>query len=275
MPLVSTCEMLVNAQAQGTAIGAFNIESLEMAQAVIDAAAEASRPVILQTTPSTLKYAHASTFAAIVSSIASMRDVQVAMHLDHGNSLELVGTALSAGYTSVMIDGSTLSLAENIAISKAAVALANGVPVEAELGSVGGKEDDHEAENAYTNPNDAAEFVAQTGVQSLAIAIGTAHGIYSGVPKLDMDRLVEIRKNVSIPLVLHGASGLPDEAIAACVKEGICKVNFATELRIAYTNGVRAYLQSNPDAYDPKAYGKAGYEQVRKLALDKIRLLAL
>jgi len=194
------------------------------------------------------------------------------MHLDHGSSLQLAMEAISAGYTSVMFDGSQLSLEENIRLTKEVVNDANGIPVEAELGSVGGKEDDHEAENAYTDPIEAEKFVEQTGVSSLAIAIGTAHGIYSGTPKLDIKRLTEIRKRVDIPLVLHGASGLSAEAIRACIKEGICKVNFATELRIAYSNGVKAYLHNHPDAYDPKAYGGAGYLEVKKTALEKMHI---
>jgi len=244
---------------------------MEMAQAVIAAAAEAKRPVILQTTPSTLRYASVSVFAAMAKALA--KDVDVAMHLDHGSSYELAVEALEAGYTSVMFDGSQLSFDENTAQSKKVKDAAKNIPVEAELGSVGGKEDDHEAENAYTNPEDAAKFVEITGVDSLAIAIGTAHGVYSGTPKLDIPRLVEIRKRVSVPLVLHGASGLSKEAVQACIQEGICKVNFATELRIAYSDGVKAYLQKNPNAYDPKTYGKAGYESVKQMVLEKLAML--
>ncbi|MCL2421809.1 MAG: class II fructose-bisphosphate aldolase, partial [Defluviitaleaceae bacterium] len=196
-------------------------------------------------------------------------------HLDHGSSYELAMSALAAGYSSIMFDGSLLSFEENAAATRKVVkaAEAKGITVEAELGSVGGKEDDHEAENEYTDPMQAAEFVDLTGIDSLAIAIGTAHGFYSGTPKLDIPRLTEIRKHVSIPLVLHGASGLSTEAVRACIKEGICKVNFATELRIAYSDGVKGYLSKNPDAYDPKTYGKAGYDSVKALALEKIAMV--
>ena len=273
MPLVSSCNMLKEAQASGIAVGAFNIENMEMAQAVIDTAGEVNLPVILQTTSSTLKYASAATFAAMVSALAKVSKVPIAMHLDHGNSFELAMEAIEGGYTSIMFDGSLLNFEENARITKNVVDAAGGIPVEAELGSVGGKEDDHEAENAYTDPAEAEKFVEMTGVSSLAIAIGTAHGIYSGTPKLDIRRLAEIRKRVSVPLVLHGASGLSAEAVRACVKEGICKVNFATELRIAYSNGVKAYLRDNPDAYDPKTYGKAGYRSVKEMVLEKLNML--
>jgi len=273
MPLVSPIEMLQNAQATQTAIGAFNIENMEMVQAVIDAAVLANAPIILQTTPSTLGYATPKIFAAMVAALAQDASIPIALHLDHGNSPELAMAAIQAGYTSVMYDGSPFELAENIAQTAQVVKFAGNIPVEGELGSVGGKEDDHEAENAYTNPAEAAEFVAKTGVGFLAIAIGTAHGIYSGTPVLDVKRLSEIRKQVDVPLVLHGASGLSAQAVRECVKEGICKVNFATELRQAYSHGVKAYLGKNPNAYDPKGYGKAGYDCVKELVLEKLEVL--
>jgi len=226
MPLVSPTQMLKNAQDQGYAIGAFNIENMEMAQAVIDAATAANTAVILQTTPSTLRYASPAVFAAMVSALAENASVQIAMHLDHGSSFELTQATIKAGYTSVMFDGSLLSFEENIRQTKQVVTAAGKIPVEAELGSVGGKEDDHEAENAYTKPEQAAEFVAETGASSLAVAIGTAHGVYKTAPRLDIQRLEEIRALVQVPLVLHGASGLSAEDLYNCVRAGICKVNF-------------------------------------------------
>jgi len=275
MSLVTTKTMLRDAQAAGIAIGAFNIENMEMARAVVDAAVEMKQPVILQTTPSTLRYAPISVFAAMAAALAKEASVPVAMHLDHGSSYDLAMEALEAGYSSVMFDGSPLSFEENAANTRKVVeaAAAKGISVEAELGSVGGKEDDHEAENDYTDPDKAEKFIALTGVDSLAIAIGTAHGIYSGTPRLDIPRLIEIKKRVSVPLVLHGASGLSAEAVQACIREGICKVNFATELRIAYSDGVKEYLSKNPDAYDPKTYGKAGYDKVKAMVLEKIAMI--
>jgi tagatose 1,6-diphosphate aldolase GatY/KbaY len=257
----------------GTVVGAFNIENMEMAKAVIDAANEANLPVMVQTTSSTLKYASPAVFAGMVAGLARASRVPVAIHLDHGNSLELAMECIGAGYTSVMFDGSQLSFEENIRITKMVVDAAGGIPVEAELGSVGGKEDGREADNRYTDPAEAEEFVARTGIHSLAVAIGTAHGVYSGTPVLDIPRLAEIRRRVDIPLVLHGASGLSAEVVRACIREGICKVNFATELRIAYSDGVKAYLQKRPDAYDPKAYGKAGYEAVKETVHGKLSML--
>ena len=230
MPLVTTTEFLKKAQEGHYAVGAFNVENLEMAQAVIQAATELNAPVIIQTTSSTVKYASLTVYRAIVAALAESSPVPIAMHLDHGSSYELCEQAVGAGYTSVMIDGSKLSFEENIAVSAktAAMAKERGIPTEAELGTVGGKEDDHvvlDADAMYTNPQKACEFVERTGVSSLAVAIGTAHGFYKGEPRLDFDRLAEIRRVVSVPLVLHGASGVPDEAVQKTIGLGICKVN--------------------------------------------------
>ena len=266
MALVTTREMLLDAQRRGYAVGAFNIENMEMAQAVIAAAQAQHAPVILQTTAGTLKYAGPGTYCAIAASLAAKAGVPVAMHLDHGDSYDLAARCLIAGYTSVMIDGSRLSFEDNIALTRRVTALAAlaGVPVEAELGTVGGKEDSlQEAGRQYTEPDKAAVFAKQAGISSLAVAIGTAHGVYKEKPRLDVERLKEIRRAVSIPLVLHGASGLTDEQVKACIKEGICKVNFATELRMAYTQGVTEALAQRP--FDPKAYGKAGRARVQAL----------
>jgi tagatose 1,6-diphosphate aldolase GatY/KbaY len=160
----------------------------------------------------------------------------------------------------------------NVALTRSVVQAANGLPVEAELGTVGGKEDDHEAKPQYTDPQEAAQFAVETGITSFAVAIGTAHGVYKGVPHLDIDRLEQIRKTVSIPLVLHGTSGVPHDQVRACIARGICKVNYATELRIAFTDGVRSALAVNPETYDPKKYLAAGREAVKQRALILIRL---
>ena len=175
-----------------------------------------------------------------------------------------------------MIDGSHNVFEENIAVTKAVADACrpSGIPVEAELGKVGGKEDDLDGGegNGYTDPLEAKEFVERTGVTSLAVAIGTAHGVYKGVPKLDLDRLAEIRKVVDIPLVLHGASGLSEEAVVESIKRGICKVNFATELRIAYTDGTKEFLAANPDAFDPKKYGKVAMEHVNEIVKTRMTM---
>jgi len=273
MALVSSREMLLKAQKEGYALGAFNVENMEMVQAVIEAAEEMRSPVMIQTTSGTLKYATPAMYASMVRAMAEKASVPVCMHLDHGDSVETAKKCMEAGYTSLMIDGSKLDFEANIAITREVVEMAGDLPIEAELGTVGGKEDGHSAEAQYTEPDKAAEFVKRTGISSLAVAIGTAHGIYKGEPKLDINRLAEIRKVVDIPLVLHGTSGVPEDAVRACIKEGICKVNYATDLRIAYTNGVRALLAEKPDAYDPKAFGKVGRTEVKKVVCDRIRLV--
>ncbi len=268
MPLVTTEQMLRDAQRGGYAVGAFNMENMEMAQAIVAAAEAARSPVILQTTPSTVRYGSLALYRAIAGALADGVSVPVAVHLDHGDTFDLAARAVEAGYTSVMIDGSTKPYEENIALARRVMemARARGIPVEAELGKVGGKEDDHVAEgNAYTDPGDAADFVRHTGIASLAVAIGTAHGVYAVKPRLDIDRLAQIRAAVDVPLVLHGASGLTAEDVRACVARGICKVNFATELRIAYTEGVCAAFAEAPDITDPKAYGKVGRARVGSL----------
>lgn len=276
MPLVTTREMLLRAQAGHYAVGAFNVENMEMVMAVVQAAEESRAPVIMQTTPSTVKYAGLDYYLAMAKAAAERATVPVAMHLDHGDSFELAMQALRTGYTSIMIDGSHDSFEDNIALTRRVTEACapSGVPVEAELGKVGGKEDDLEGGdgNPFTDPQQAKEFVERTGVDSLAVAIGTAHGLYKGVPKLDFDRLSAIRELVSIPLVLHGASGVPDEAVRESIRRGICKVNFATELRIAFSDGVKKYLAEDPDAFDPKKYCKVGRAGVVALVKEKIAL---
>lgn len=271
--LVTAKQLMLDAQKGGYAIGAFNVENMEMVQAVVAAAEELRSPVIIQTTPSTLKYASPEMFYANVAAAAKAASVPVVMHLDHGSSFQLAMQAFRAGYTSIMIDGSHSSYEDNIAVTKAVVDACHpaGVPVEAELGKVGGKEDDLDGgDGGYTVPSEAADFVAKTGVDSLAVAIGTAHGVYKGTPKLDVERLSQIREVVSIPLVLHGTSGVPDDAVRECIRRGICKVNYATDLRIAFSTGLKEYLAKDPDAFDPKKYNALGREKVKEYVMSKI-----
>ncbi len=276
MSFVTSEKMLLDAQKGGYAVGAFNVENMEMVMAVIAAAEELRAPLMLQTTPSTIKYAGLDMYLANVKAAAERASVPVCLHLDHGDSFDLAMRALRTGYTSIMIDGSHNVFEENIVVTKAVADACrpSGIPVEAELGKVGGKEDDLDGGegNGYTDPLEAKEFVERTGVTSLAVAIGTAHGVYKGVPKLDLDRLAEIRKVVDIPLVLHGASGLSEEAVVESIKRGICKVNFATELRIAYTDGVKEFLAANPDAFDPKKYGKVAMEHVKAIVETRMKM---
>lgn len=275
MALRSTKELLLDAQKNGYAVCAFNAENMEMCMAIIRTAERLSAPVIIQTTPSTLSYAEPEIFAAMVKAMARKCKTPVALHLDHGNSYELALRCADAGYSSVMIDGSKLPFDENVCLAKRVVAhcSAAGIPVEAELGTVGGKEDSLHCDGpVYTEPADAARFVEQTNIDALAVAIGTAHGIYKGTPHLDLERLSEIREVVQIPLVLHGTSGVPAETVRECIRRGICKVNYATDLRIAYTDGIRAYLQQNPEAFDPKKHGAAGMEKVSACVESRILL---
>jgi len=273
MPLVTSEKMLLDAQKNGYAVGAFNAENMEMVKAIIAAAEELKAPVMIQTTPSTVKYGTLETFVAIVAAEAKKASVPVCLHLDHGSSFDLAVRAIKEGYTSIMIDGSKLSFEDNIEVSKRVVDVArpNGLPVEAELGKVGGKEDDLVAvADTNTDPEEARIFVEKTGIQSLAVAIGTAHGFYVGTPVLDKERLSEIRKVVDIPLVLHGASGLSDEDVQDCVKRGICKVNFATELRVAYTDAGKKLLAEKPDTFDPKKLGEVGMAAVKELVKSRM-----
>ncbi len=272
MSFTDTREILLKAQAGGYAVGAFNVENLEMIQAVISAAEKENSPVIIQTTPGTLKYAPPEAFAGGVRALAAGAAVPVALHLDHGNSYELTERCRNAGYSSLMIDGSLLPFEENVALSASVVKASSPLPVEAELGTVGGKEDTHSAEILYTDPALAEEFAARTGISSFAPAIGTSHGVYKAEPKLNLALLDEIRSRVSVPLVLHGTSGVPDETVRECIARGICKVNYATELRITFSAAVRRALSEMPDAFDPKKYLGEGRKAVEEKVAHLIRV---
>lgn len=272
MPLTTTVSMLRKAQEQGFAVGAFNVENMEMAQAIISAAEELRAPVILQTTPSTVRYAGTGMYAAMVAALAQEATVPVAMHLDHGDSFALCAQALRSGYTSVMIDGSKLPLEENIALTYkvSEMCAAVGVPVEGEIGRVGGKEDDLESDGGYTIPEEAVRFEKESGLFSMAVGVGTAHGFYKEKPQLNKELITTLRGMLQAPMVLHGASGLSDEDVKDCIRRGICKVNFATELRAAYTEGVKAVLAENPKTFDPKAYGKEVRQRVKALVMERM-----
>ena len=266
-------EMIKKAQAGGYAVPAFNCENLEMVQAIIAAAQETNSPVLLQTTPSTVKYLTLRQAYAMVKAEADAASVPVALHLDHCESYEGVCAALDAGYSSVMIDASKLPFEENIALTKktADEAKSRGVTVEAELGTVGGKEDSRSSSIAYTDPDQALDFYKRTGVDIFAVAIGTAHGFYKGEPKLDFALLEKLASIIDAPLVLHGGSGIPDEMIRRTIELGICKVNFATELRAAMTAAVREALRDEK-IIDPKKFLAPGREAVKNLCIHKIKL---
>ena len=268
----TTKELLRRASDGGYAVGAFNAENAEFVWAII-AAAEAMRaPVIIQTTPGTLRYLGPEYFAGMVRRAADEAPVPVALHLDHGSGRDIAERCIACGYSSIMIDGSALPYEKNVALSREVCILAAGdIPVEGELGVIGGKEDDTRADRArYADPEQAADFARRTGVSSLAIAVGTAHGFYKTDPVLDLDIITRTKKLVDIPLVLHGASGLSDETVSHAVSLGMAKVNFATELRDVYTKAVLQYLNANPDTIDPKKFGEPARAAVKELVKHKI-----
>ena len=269
--LVTSKELLLKAQEGGYAVGAFNVENMEMVQAVLEAAEELNSPVIMQTTPSTVKYAGLDYYLANVEAAAKRTKVPVVMHLDHGNSFELAMQAYSTGYTSIMIDGSHESFEDNIAVSKAVADACHPgkVPVEAELGKVGGKEDDLDGgdDNPYTDPQEAKEFVERTGCDSLAVAVGNVHGVYSAEPKIRFDIIEEVHKEVSVPLVLHGASGIGDEDIKKAIKCGIAKINIHTELCQAAMEAINEHKDEPFLAVE-----RAVREAVKERAMYKIKL---
>ena len=271
--LVSTKEMLLAARDGGYAVGAFNAENMEMIVAVLAAAEELRAPVILQATPLMMRFASAALYAAMTKAAMEKITVPVALHLDHGDSYDVAVQSLRAGYTSLMLDGSRLPYGENAALTRRVVELAApcGIPVEAELGAVGGTEDGLSGKASGTDPDQAADFLARTGADFLAVGIGTAHGVYRAQPQLDLERLEAIRGCVDVPLVLHGASGLTEEDIQACVARGICKINFATELRLAYSGGIKDLLAEKPGTFDPKELGRAAMARVKAAAMGSIR----
>lgn len=274
MPLVTTKQLLLHAKEHRYAVCAFNVENMEMVQAVIEAAEESHAPVIIQTSANTAKYASMDMYAAMVEAALKNASVPVALHLDHGDGMDLAMKAIRAGYTSVMIDASKKPFEENVQQTKAVVDISRpvGVSVEAELGNVGGKPDDPQyGADGYTKPEEAKEFVKRSGVDALAVAIGTAHGVYRGEPNLDLSLLEELRDTVSVPLVLHGASGLSERDVQQCIEKGISKINYATELRIGFTEAVKEYFTLDTDFVDPKKFTGYARGKVKEIAKEKIR----
>jgi fructose-bisphosphate aldolase class II len=300
MPLVSSREILIPAREQGYAVGAFNTSNMEISQAIFEAASELSSPVIVATSESAIKYAGFANLYDMVKHMADYFGVTAALHLDHGKDLEIAVKCIRHGWTSVMIDASKQEYEGNVAATSAVVEIARiaGVPVEAELGRLAGVEDlvsVDERDAALTDPAQAAEFVERTGCDFLAVAIGTSHGAYKfkGEPRLELDRLDEIAGAVEIPLVLHGASsvpvdvletaakygaklpgakGVPEDAIRDAVKKGISKINIDTDLRLAFTGGVRKVLTESPEVFDPRKILGVGRDAIKDVVTRKIRL---
>lgn len=275
--ILSTREMLKKAQEEGYAVPAFNIHNLETLQVVVDTANELKSPVILAGTPSTIEYAEGENLVSLAQVAAQKYAIPIAIHLDHFEDPKAIKHYIDIGFKSAMIDASRKKYEENVEIVKEIVKYAHryDATVEAELGRLGGHEDDlvvDEKDAMYTNPEQARDFVEKTGIDSLAVAIGTAHGLYKGKPKLDFDRLKEIREKVDVPLVLHGASDVPDELVKKAISLGICKVNVATDLKIPFSNAVKEYFKENPDANDPRKYMEPGKEAMKKIVAHKIKV---
>jgi fructose-bisphosphate aldolase class II len=290
---------MVPARKNGYAIGAFNVQNLESMSAIAEAATEEKSPVIMQITPSVIKYAGLAYISNLVKTAAQLAPVPIAMHLDHGGDFETAAKCIDAGFTSVMIDGSFLKFEENVALTKRVVSIAHpkGVSVEAELGKLAGVEERsvEEKEAILTDPETAVEFVEKTGVDTLAVAIGTSHGAYKfkSEAKLDLERLKVISEKISIPLVLHGASsvpqwivekankygaelsgakGIPEEQIKKAISLGIAKINIDTDLRLAFTATVREVLTNSPKNFDPRKILGPAKDAMKEVAKGKMQL---
>ena len=277
MDIVSTKGMLLDAMKNKYAVPAFNIHNLETMQAVLEGAWEMKSPVIIATTPGTVNYAGMDYLVAMVKVGAKRYNIPIALHLDHCPDVDFLKECILAGYKSVMIDASMEDYEDNIKITKDVVEFAHryGVTVEAELGRVGGQEDEikvDEKDTMLTNPEGALDFVERTKVDSLAVAIGTAHGVYKLEPKLDFERLKKMSKIIDIPLVLHGASGVPSESVEKAIEYGICKVNIATELKLPFAEEIKRFFNENPTANDPRKYLTPAKEAAKKVVIDKIRV---
>jgi fructose-bisphosphate aldolase class II len=297
--LVTNKDLMSPAMQNAYAVGAFNISNLESLLAVVEAAAEERSPVIVAVTPSSIKYAGLVYIGKMVKATTESAPVLMSLHLDHGKDVETVKKCIDAGFTSIMIDGSHLKFEENVALTKRAIDLARpkGVSVEAELGKLAGVEEStvEEKEAVLTDPYAAEEFVERTGVDALAVAIGTSHGAYKfkGEPKLDFERLKLIREKVSVLLVLHGASsvpsgiiekaakygaelggakGIPEEHIQKAISLGITKINIDTDLRLAFTAATREFLVKSPKVFDPRKILGSSKEAMKEIVKGKMRL---
>ncbi|EHK83109.1 class II fructose-bisphosphate aldolase [Saccharomonospora azurea] len=260
MPLVTPHTALRTAHGQRRGLAAFNVIQLEHAEAYATAAETAGRTIVLQISQNAVRYHGAlAPLAKAVIAVAEASTAPLVLHLDHADDRALVREALELGFTSVMFDGSALPYDENVASTAEVVAEAHaaGVAVEAELGEVGGKDGVH-APGVRTDPKEAVAFVRDTGVDSLAVAVGSSHAMTERTASLDLGRIAELREALDVPLVLHGSSGVPDETLTAAVRTGMTKINIATHLNHAFTDAVRAYLAQRPDVVDPRKYLGAG-----------------
>jgi fructose-bisphosphate aldolase class II len=279
MPLVSMKEMLEKGKEQGYAVGQFNLNNMEYAQAILQAAEEEQSPVILGVSEGAAKYMGG--YKVVTAMVKALMEeygttVPVAIHLDHGSSFEQCARAIQAGFTSVMIDASAMPLEDNIALTKKVVELAhiNGVSVEAELGRVGGQEDDlivDDAEAAYAIPAECEQLVKETNVDCFAPALGSVHGPYKGEPNLGFDRMEEVMNLTNIPLVLHGGTGIPTKDIQRAISLGSAKINVNTENQMAQAKVIRTVLAEQPEQYDPRKYMGPGREAIKETVIGKMR----
>lgn len=277
MALVSSTPLLQAAKEGGYCIGAFNVHTLEMLQAVVEAAEETRSPLIIQSTVGTVKHLGPDYIAAAATVAANRSSVPIALHLDHCSDFGTIMQCIRAGYTSVMIDASHDPFEKNVEQTRKVVEAASavGVNVEAELGRVGGVEDDivvDERDALLADPDECAKFVELTGVHTLAPAIGTAHGIYKGDPNIDFDRIGRIAAKVSVPLVLHGGSGIPEDQVRRAVSLDMSKMNVATELRIVFSDAIKEVFAKNPEENDPRKYMVPAKQALKAAAIEKMRL---
>ncbi|BDF67664.1 fructose-1,6-bisphosphate aldolase, class II [Oscillospiraceae bacterium] len=301
MPLVTSAEMFKKAYEGGYAIGAFNVNNMEIVQGITEAAAEVRAPIILQASAGARKYAKAVYLRKLVEAAVEDTGLPIVLHLDHGANFEVCKDCIDGGFTSVMIDASSKPFTENIALTKKVVEYAHdhGVVVEAELGALAGVEDDVQVsaeDSHYTRPEEVEEFVSKSGCDSLAIAIGTSHGAYKfkpgTKPQLRFDILEEVSKRLpGFPIVLHGASsvpqnfvkiindhggkmpgaiGVPEEQLRQAARMAVCKINIDSDLRLAMTAGIREHFDAHPDHFDPRQYMGDGRNYIKELVKDKI-----
>ncbi len=303
MPLVTTTEMFKKAYNGGYAVGAFNVNNMEIVQGITEAAGELKSPVILQVSKGARAYANHTYLVKLVeAAVAENPEIPIALHLDHGDTFELCKSCIDGGFTSVMIDGSHHDFATNIELTKKVVEYAHerGVVVEAELGRLAGIEDDVKVsaeDSSYTQPEEVEEFVTKTNVDSLAIAIGTSHGAFKfkpgSKPQLRFDILEEIEKRIpNFPIVLHGASsvpqeyvkiinehggalkdaiGVPEEQLRQAARSAVCKINIDSDLRLGMTAGIREVMWTDPSKFDPREYLKVGRANVKAVVMHKIK----
>lgn len=277
MPLVSMNEFLPKAKANKFAVGQFNMNNLEFAQAITEAAIEEKSPFIFGVSEGALKYMGIEYTVAIAEAAAKQSGLPIALHLDHGSSFEVAMKCIRAGFSSVMFDGSHYSLEENIKLTKEVVRAAHamGVSVEGELGTIGGVEDDISVDESHASlakPEEAIRFYEETGVDCLAIAVGTAHGMYKGEPKIHYDIIEQVTAAIPVPIVLHGGSGVPDEAIRLAIAAGAGKINVNTENQVALTQTIRDVLNKDANVYDPRKYLVPGRAAMKAVVQEKIRL---